>query len=88
MGDMTFLASLTDMLDAILAPSIEKAQSNVGRFLRSAATTFIKPNLLTQLGKNVMDWQNKTMKDRKGLGAELFKYTPVVREDIMICLTV
>jgi len=79
LGDMTFLASLSNIIGVFSSPSIDQQLSKVGGMLRRAATTVVKPNLMTQINKQVMDWANADMLDRDGITSELLKFTPIVR---------
>jgi hypothetical protein len=78
-SDMSFVSSVANLMTAMTSPHEDSFIKYVDKLNESTIKSFIKPNLYSQLAKDVMEFMDLPEKDTKGLVGALLKDVPIAR---------
>jgi hypothetical protein len=79
-SDMTFLSSVANLMTAVTDDRVGSMENYFQRLNESTIKSFVQPNLVSQLAKDVEAYMDIPIKDVKGLMPTLLRDTPIARD--------
>lgn len=79
-SDMSFVSSVANLMTAMTSPREDAFVKYVERLNESTIKSFIKPNLYSQVSKDVMAFMDLPEKETQGIVGALLKDVPIARD--------